>query len=344
MRRFALSLFSSLALYLTHSPTPTPSLSHFTSADDVVSSSRTKIFTLASHQRCCCWLSRTNRKWLSFFVFFFFLLEDISHECLCQFALRARRLVQCCVGRTFFQVLHFGNQMMGNPRDTVLCIHLESKVPRKASGRVFWGFDLRSSKDLNGLKCTFVYVEDCCSRIGTTGRLRKGHSWWRWKNLILRGVALWMTSVAAELFSLYGRGVAEQIYGLFLLLSCVRLLGVILVLPRRATAWWWRWRRWWDHWRIFARLTRHDIKIIPIHKSLAILLYAFLVQSFCFVWVWYTEETPFRPVDVLRHLTSVVVEWTVPWSRCRRPQEAVRAGYLTRRHCTSIYSIKLFHR
>lgn len=144
--------------------------------------------------------------------FVFFCLEDISHECLCQFALRARRLVQCCVGRSFFQVLHFGNQMMGNPRDTVLCIHLESKVPRKASGRVSWGFDLRSSKDLNGLKCTFVYVEDCCSWIGTTGRLRKGHSWWRWKNLILRGVALWMTSVAAELFSLYGRGVAEQIW------------------------------------------------------------------------------------------------------------------------------------
>lgn len=133
-------------------------------------------------------------------------------------------------------------------------------------------------------------------------------------------------------------------YGLFLLLSCVRFLGVILVLPRRATARWWWWRRWWDHWRIFARLTRHDIKIIPIHKSLAILLYTFLVQSFCFVWVWYTKETPFRPVDVLRHLASVVVEWTVPWSRCRRPQEAVRAGYLTRRHCTSIYSIKLLHR
>lgn len=36
------------------------------------------------------------------FLFFFFCLEGISHECLCQFALRARRLVQCWVGRTFF--------------------------------------------------------------------------------------------------------------------------------------------------------------------------------------------------------------------------------------------------
>lgn len=46
---------------------------------------------------------------------FFFCLEGISHECLCQFALRARRLVQCCVGRTFFSGFAFRKQNDGKP-------------------------------------------------------------------------------------------------------------------------------------------------------------------------------------------------------------------------------------
>lgn len=85
----------------------------------------------------------------------------------------------------------------------------------------------------------------------------------------------------------------------------------------------------------------HGIEVIPVHESLTILLYAFVVQSFSFVRVWYSEETPFRPVDVLWHLAPVVVEGTVPGSRRGRPQEAVRAGYLTRCHCTPLYSIEL---
>lgn len=130
----ALSLSS--ALSLTH-PLPLP-LFHISHPDYVGSSSHFFFYSLSRLKSTVLLLiiAQTASGYRFYFCFLFFSLEIISQECLCQFALRARRLVQCCKVELFLLCFEkniwetLGTRCFAPPW---------SRVPCKASGRVSWG-------------------------------------------------------------------------------------------------------------------------------------------------------------------------------------------------------------